>query len=54
MDMEQTECSEMSAYKIQRPGNYPEENIQESDYIIPPADDYFKAHGSCPEIFISF
>jgi hypothetical protein len=26
--MEQTECSENSAYKIQTPGNYPEENIQ--------------------------
>jgi len=26
--MEQTECSEMSAYKIQTPGNYPEESIQ--------------------------
>jgi hypothetical protein len=26
--MEQTECSETSAYKIQTPGNYPEENIQ--------------------------
>ena len=26
--MEQIECSEMSAYKIQTPGNYPEENIQ--------------------------
>ena len=24
--MEQTECSETSAYKIQTPGNYPEEN----------------------------
>jgi len=23
-----TECSETSAYKIQAPGNYPEENIQ--------------------------
>jgi len=23
MKMEQTECSEMSAYKIQTPGNYP-------------------------------
>jgi hypothetical protein len=23
--MEQTECSETSAYKIQTPGNYPEE-----------------------------
>jgi len=27
--MEQTECSETSAYKIQTPGNYPEEIIQE-------------------------
>ena len=26
--MEQTQCSEMSAYKIQMPGNYPEENKQ--------------------------
>jgi hypothetical protein len=26
--MEQTECSETSAYKIQTPGNYPEETIQ--------------------------
>jgi len=28
MNMEQTECSETSAYKIQRPGNYPEESIK--------------------------
>jgi hypothetical protein len=28
MKMEQIEYSEMSAYKIQTPGNYPEENIQ--------------------------
>jgi hypothetical protein len=28
MKMEQTVCSETSAYKIQTPGNYPEENIQ--------------------------
>jgi hypothetical protein len=27
MKMEQTECSETSAYKIQPPGNYPEESI---------------------------
>ena len=27
--MEQTECSETSAYKIQPPGKYPEENIQQ-------------------------
>jgi hypothetical protein len=28
MKMEQTECSETSAYKIQTPGNYPEKNIK--------------------------
>jgi len=28
MKMEQTECSETSAYKIQTPRNYPEENAQ--------------------------
>jgi hypothetical protein len=28
MKMEQTECAETSAYKIQTPGNYPEERIQ--------------------------
>jgi len=32
MKMEQTVCSEMSAYKIQTPGNYPEESIQ---HLIP-------------------
>jgi hypothetical protein len=26
-----TECSETSAYKIQTPGNYPEESIQQSE-----------------------
>jgi len=30
--MEQIECSETSAYKIQTPGNYPEENTQHSEY----------------------
>jgi hypothetical protein len=29
MKMEQTECSETSAYKIQTPGIYPEENIKQ-------------------------
>ena len=29
MKMEQTEGSEKSAYKIQTPGNYPEENMQQ-------------------------
>jgi len=28
MKMEQTECSETSAYKIQTPGNYPKESTQ--------------------------
>jgi len=27
-----TECSEMSAYKIQTPRNYPEENIQHTEH----------------------
>jgi hypothetical protein len=30
--MEQTECSEMPAYKIQTPGNCPEESIQQSEH----------------------
>ena len=29
MNMEKTECSETSAYKIQTTGSYPEENIQQ-------------------------
>jgi hypothetical protein len=29
--MEQTECFEKLAYKIQTPGNYPEESIQHSE-----------------------
>jgi hypothetical protein len=29
MKMEQTECSETSAYKIQTPGNCPEESVQQ-------------------------
>jgi len=28
MKMEQAECSETSAYKMQMPGNYPKESIQ--------------------------
>jgi hypothetical protein len=35
MKMEQTECSETVAYKIQTPGNYPEENIQLKSHIRP-------------------
>ena len=30
--MEQTECSETSVYKIQTPGNYPEESIQRTEH----------------------
>jgi hypothetical protein len=30
--MVQTECSETSAYKIQTPGNYPEENMQHTEH----------------------
>jgi len=30
MKMEQTECSETSAYKIQMPGNHPKERIQQA------------------------
>jgi hypothetical protein len=32
MKMEQTECSETLAYKIQKPGNYPEEIMQHFFY----------------------
>jgi len=32
MEMEQTMCSETSSYKIQTPGNYPEENIQHTEH----------------------
>jgi len=32
MKMEQTECSETSAYKIQTLGNHPKEGIQHSEH----------------------
>ena len=32
MKMEETECFKTWAYKIQTPGNYPEENIQHSKH----------------------
>jgi len=32
MKMEQTDCSETSAYKIQAPGNHPKESIQHSGH----------------------
>jgi hypothetical protein len=34
MKMEQTVFSETSAYGIQTPGNYPEENIQQKFYSL--------------------
>ena len=34
MKMEQTECSETSAHKIQTPGNHPKERIQESSHVV--------------------
>jgi len=34
--MEQTECSETLAYKIQTPGNYPEESTQPSTDSLNP------------------
>jgi len=34
MKMEQTECSETLAYKIQTPGNYAEENIKKQTLSV--------------------
>jgi len=34
MKMEQTECSETSAYKIQTSGNYPEVSIQQNKQVV--------------------
>ena len=34
MKMEQTECYETSAYKIQKPANYPEESIERSMFFF--------------------
>jgi len=33
MKIKQRKCSEMSAYKIQTPGNHPEESIQQVNYL---------------------
>jgi hypothetical protein len=49
MKMEQTECSEMLAYKIQTPGNYPEENIQHDlTYPLAPYKKYVTGHQPPP------
>jgi hypothetical protein len=34
MKMEPIQCSETSAYKIQTPGNYPEDNILQLDFYL--------------------
>ena len=34
MKMEQIECSEMSAYKIETPENYPKENILNTVLLV--------------------
>ena len=34
MQMEQTECSKTSAYKLQTPGNYPKESIQQNKFCM--------------------
>ena len=39
MKMEQTECSETSAYKIQTPRNYPEESIRQ--FLASPCCEYW-------------
>jgi len=54
MKMEQTECSETSAYKIQTPGNYPEESIQQVTHVntcdcsVP----YCVYNGECSSILV--
>jgi len=48
--MEQTECSETSAYKIQMLGNYPEENIQYLWLVAHPT--LFMTHKSMDCIYI--
>ena len=44
MKMEQTECSETSVYKIQTPGNYPKESIQQIGLLTPGANDHSAPH----------
>ena len=34
MKKEQTECSETSVYKIQTPGNYPEQSIKSLSFVF--------------------
>jgi len=52
MKMEQTECFETSAYKIQTPGNYPEERIQQ--VIISPTGRIKVSEGPNDGSFLGF
>jgi hypothetical protein len=68
MNMEQTECSETSAYKLQTPENYPEESIQhlergeslkseQKPFIVQPLNDstrFIRVIGLSGERFISY
>jgi len=40
--MEKTECSETSAYKLQTPRNYPEENIQQIKPVYSLLSDFLR------------
>jgi len=51
MKMEQTECSETSAHKIQTPGNYPEENIQLTSCWLANSYSSLEQHGAS-EMFV--
>jgi hypothetical protein len=44
MKMEQTECSEKLAYKIQTPGNYSEESIQLLHNILNYSKSFYGRH----------
>jgi len=58
MNMEQAECSETSAYKIQTPENYPEESIQHlehgevrnQEYVLSDGSHYVTSVEFCTEI----
>jgi hypothetical protein len=53
--MEQTKCSETSAYKIQTPGNYPDKSIQHHTGILKAAHNAIlcavSKEGCCPSQF---
>ena len=49
---EQTECSETLAYKIQTPGNYPEESTQHSEHGISLKSSTFMKHKKYYSIII--